>query len=102
VYANPLTGDIIDPEEGLADIRSRIIRTVGDATESFTQDPLRMVRALRFHTQYECTLAPETESALTQCLPLLQNISATKIENEIAKIKNVAQQKFVHNNIKNS
>src|SRR3990172_4719333 len=45
---NPLTGEVIDPFGGLRDLRDGVIRAVGSPEERFTEDPLRLLRAIRF------------------------------------------------------
>ncbi len=56
--------ELIDPFSGEADIARRIVRAVGDARERFREDPLRMLRAARFASQLDFTVAEETVAAM--------------------------------------
>jgi tRNA nucleotidyltransferase/poly(A) polymerase len=70
-------GDLIDPFGGVADLARREIRTVG--ATSFADDPLRLVRALRFVSQLGFGLAPETLAQMRATAPGLAHVSAERI-----------------------
>jgi putative nucleotidyltransferase with HDIG domain len=70
-------GDLIDPFGGVADLAGRVLRVVGPT--SFEDDPLRLVRALRFVSQLEFDLAPETLSQMRAGAPGLAHVSAERI-----------------------
>ena len=70
-------GDLIDPFGGRADLAQRVLRTVGPT--SFEDDPLRLVRALRFVSQLGFDLAPETRAQLEAGAPGLAHVSAERI-----------------------
>jgi poly(A) polymerase len=91
VAADALTGEIVDPFEGRKDLEKGVIRAVGDPLERMREDPLRMLRAVRFET----TLSkPEKPFAMTQDLERairnnagwLESISAERIREEFEKI----------------
>jgi tRNA nucleotidyltransferase (CCA-adding enzyme) len=71
------SGDLIDPFGGVADLASGVLRVVGPT--SFEDDPLRIVRALRFVSQLEFGLAPETLAQMTAGAPGLAHVSAERI-----------------------
>lgn len=77
---------IVDAFEGMADLKDGIIRCVGDARERFTEDALRMMRAVRFSAQLGYTMEAETKKAITELAPNLKNISAERIQVELVKL----------------
>ncbi len=77
---------IIDEHDGLEDLRSSIIRTVGTAKDRFAEDALRMLRTIRFSVQLNMQIAPATFDALSEQASLLQHISAERIRDEFLKM----------------
>ena len=77
---------LIDIFEGIRDIERKLIRCVGNAEERFTEDALRMVRAVRFSAQLGYTIEEETKKAIKKLAPKLQNISAERIQTELVKL----------------
>ncbi len=63
MFYDPLKEQVIDYVGGQADLRNRIIRTIGDPDERFGEDYLRMLRAIRFSTQLGFEIEPHTYSA---------------------------------------
>lgn len=81
---------IIDPFNGQADIENRIIKTVGSADERFTEDPLRMLRAIRFAAQLNFTIEENTWNSILKNASLIQYIANQRIKSELIKIINSA------------
>lgn len=79
-------GDIIDPYLGQQDIQNGIIRTVGESEERFTEDALRIMRAVRFVSQLSFQLEENTFNAIKEFGPLLQHISVERIYAEFDKL----------------
>jgi len=79
---------LVDPFGGLADLRRTVLRTPGPPEVSFTDDPLRILRAARFTAQLGFTVAPETMAAMTALAGLLAppKVSAERIEGELTKL----------------
>lgn len=77
---------LIDVFEGMSDIERKCIRCVGNATERFTEDALRIMRAVRFSAQLGYTIEEETKNAIQKIAPNLQNISAERIQVELIKL----------------
>ena len=71
---------LYDPLGGIEDIRKRVLRTPSPL--SFTSDPVRTLRAIRMHIQFQCSLEPETRQRLVSAAPLLSNVSAERVRDE--------------------
>lgn len=79
-------GELIDRYDGLGDIERHIIRTPLDPDITFSDDPLRMMRAIRFATQLQFDIAPETFNAIQRNAPRISIITAERIKDELFKI----------------
>ncbi|MDE6130008.1 MAG: CCA tRNA nucleotidyltransferase, partial [Muribaculaceae bacterium] len=79
-------GELVDFFDGLGDIERRIIRTPLDPDITFSDDPLRMMRAIRFATQLDFTIYPETFEAIRRNASRISIISTERITTEINKI----------------
>ncbi|GAA5117383.1 CCA tRNA nucleotidyltransferase [Luteolibacter yonseiensis] len=86
LFENPVTGEVIDHVGGLTDLRAGVLRAVGNPSERFTEDALRLLRAVRFATVLDFTLDPGTRAALAECAHLLAKISPERIRDEFSKI----------------
>jgi len=82
----PETGEVIDYVGGLADIKRRIIRTIGPPSDRFKEDHLRMLRAVRFASQLGFAIEEETGKAISSQARLIHRISAERIREELTKI----------------
>nr|NIP83084.1 CCA tRNA nucleotidyltransferase [Gemmatimonadota bacterium]NIQ59123.1 CCA tRNA nucleotidyltransferase [Gemmatimonadota bacterium]NIU79327.1 polynucleotide adenylyltransferase [Gammaproteobacteria bacterium]NIX47997.1 polynucleotide adenylyltransferase [Gemmatimonadota bacterium]NIY12369.1 polynucleotide adenylyltransferase [Gemmatimonadota bacterium] len=83
---HPLTGELLDPHDGAADLREGRLRTVGSAAERFAEDYLRVLRALRFAGQLELEIEAETWAALRTAVPGLTGLSAERVREELLKV----------------
>lgn len=79
-------GTIIDLFDGMNDLEKRIIRAVGNPKERFHEDALRMMRGLRFASQLDFTIEPNTLAAIEEFHPLLGKISVERIAVEFIKL----------------
>ncbi len=79
-------GELVDPFDGLADLEDGIIRTPLDPDVTFSDDPLRMLRCVRFATQLNFFIEDETFDALTRNAARIGIISGERIEEELNKI----------------
>jgi poly(A) polymerase len=77
---------LVDPFEGQEDLRRRLIRAVGRADERFAEDPLRLLRAVRFSAQLDFHLDPETASALCRQAGELAWIPKERVQPELSRI----------------
>lgn len=80
------TAGLVDAFNGMEDIRHKVIRCVGCATQRFTEDALRILRAIRFSAQLGYTIEEETSQAICRLAPSLSAISAERIQTELVKL----------------
>ena len=75
-----------DPYGGIADLAQRVLRTPGTPEDSFSDDPLRMMRAARFAAQLGFDVAPEVVAAMTAMAERISIISAERVRDELVKL----------------
>ena len=80
------TPEFIDPFDGLADLAKRILRTPVTPEQSFSDDPLRMMRAARFASQLKFEIDAVTLTAITQMAERISIVSAERVRDEFTKI----------------
>jgi poly(A) polymerase len=80
------TPEFIDPFDGLADLGKKLLRTPGKAEDSFSDDPLRMMRAARFASQLGFEIAPDVLAAMKDMAKRIEIISAERVRDEFIKL----------------
>src|SRR5438034_7772870 len=84
---HPLTGHIIDPFGGRQDLEAHLLRAVGNEPDKrFDEDPLRLLRGVRFAAQLDFTIEPETRRSILRQAVKLQKISRERIRDEMNKL----------------
>jgi len=84
---DPLNGHIIDLFEGRQDLEAHILRAVGNEPDKrFDEDPLRLLRAVRFAAQLDFTIEPNTRRSMIRQAAKLQKISRERIRDEMNKL----------------
>ncbi|MFF3288603.1 CCA tRNA nucleotidyltransferase [Streptomyces sp. NPDC003023] len=78
--------EFIDPHGGLGDLAEKVLRTPGTPEESFSDDPLRMMRAARFAAQLDFEPAPEVVSAMKGMAERIEIVSAERVRDELNKL----------------
>ena len=84
--AIPYTLSLIDPYSGQADLKAKIIRTVGDSNARFSEDALRLLRAVRFAATLGFEIEKETCAAIIKNAKLIGKISGERVRDELFKI----------------
>ena len=79
-------GELIDPFEGVQDLQLKTIRTPLEPETTFSDDPLRMMRAIRFATQLDFTIEEKSLQAITEMAERIKIISQERITDELNKI----------------
>ena len=78
--------ELLDLFSGIDDLNNKIIRAIGNPEERFTEDALRILRAVRFSVQLGFEIEENTLSAIRKCAPLVKNLSVERITAELDKI----------------
>ncbi len=86
MFYNPLEKQVIDYVDGQADLKRRIVRTIGKPSERFGEDYLRMLRAVRFSTQLDFEIESSTWSAVCRNAKKIAKISGERIAMELEGI----------------
>jgi poly(A) polymerase len=86
MFYDPLKKEVIDYVNGQADLKRKLIRTIGNSQERFGEDYLRMLRAVRFSTQLGFTIEPRTFSAICSGAKNISRISGERIAMELEAI----------------
>jgi len=85
---------LIDPFDGEWDLENKLIKCVGNATERFNEDALRILRCMRFSMRFNFTIHNYTKIGMIGSMELLRNISTERIQSELNEI-------LLHTNLKN-
>jgi tRNA nucleotidyltransferase (CCA-adding enzyme) len=88
---DPAKDAVIDPFHGMDDIKARKLRAVGKAVDRFTEDGLRVMRAVRFAAQLEFDLEAETEASIPPALGSLAKVSRERVCDELRKLLGARQ-----------
>lgn len=86
IATDTVTGALIDPFGGQADLAQGVLRAVGEPDTRFQEDPLRLLRAARFISQLGFRVEPETAAAMARQAPSLGRISKERIYAELTKL----------------
>ncbi len=84
--ADVVKGDVVDNFNGVVDLESKTIRAVGNPDKRFTEDALRLIRAIRFSAELGFTIEHETQNSIIKHSDYIRNISIERIRDEVTKI----------------
>lgn len=87
---DPVSGRLVDPFQGADDLKSRLIRAVGDPVQRFREDALRLLRAVRFAAALDFDIELETWRALEVEAAGIRRLSAERVRDELFKILSAA------------
>ena len=86
LYYNLTDGSIVDYTGGFKDVGLRIIRMIGDPATRYQEDPVRMLRAIRFSAKLHFDIAPETAAPIPELSVLITHISGSRLFDEMTKL----------------
>jgi poly(A) polymerase len=86
LFFDPLAGQLFDYVGGREDLQRRVLRAIGDPRERFTEDKLRILRAVRISARFGCELETRTAEAVREMAPEILVVSQERIAQELQKI----------------
>ncbi len=86
MYYDPATRSVLDYHNGIADIRSRTLRIIGAPEARFREDPVRLLRVVRFAAKLGFVIDPSTREPIQIMAPLINNVPAARVFDEMLKL----------------
>ncbi len=86
LYYDPSTEEVIDYHQGVTDLKNRVVRIIGDPAVRYREDPVRMLRAVRFAAKLGGTIEPNTHAPLQTLSPLIANVPESRLFDELLKL----------------
>ena len=86
LYYDDRDGSVLDFTGGIADLRAGFIRAIGDPAVRYREDPVRMLRAVRFAAKLGFRIEEETEAPIFELAPLLEGVPAARLFEEVLKL----------------
>jgi poly(A) polymerase len=86
MYYDPTTQIVVDYHGGLADSRARLLRMIGDPPTRYREDPVRIIRVVRFAAKLGFALEPATFKPIAKAAPLLSNVPISRLFDEMVKL----------------
>jgi poly(A) polymerase len=83
---DPTTNEVLDFVGGRDDLKAGIIRAIGDPERRFTEDKLRMLRAVRFAARFDYKIDPATRKAIQRLAPKIHQVSCERVREELTKM----------------
>jgi poly(A) polymerase len=86
MYYDPATQTVLDYHGGIADIRAKTLRMIGDPEERYREDPVRMLRVVRFAAKLKFHIDPATSAPIATMAKLIDNVPTARIFDEMLKL----------------
>lgn len=86
MYYDPATQTVLDYHGGIADVRSKTLRIIGVPEARFREDPVRLLRVVRFAAKLNFTIDPTTSAPIAVMAPLINNVPAARVFDEMLKL----------------
>ncbi len=86
MYYDPLTEVVVDYHQGLKDARKRVLRMIGDPAARYREDPVRIIRAVRFAAKLGFEIEPKTRAPIGEMAALLENQPPSRLFDEMIKL----------------
>ena len=96
LYYDVKSASIIDYTQGVADVKQRLIRMIGDPDTRYKEDPVRMLRAIRFSAKLNFAIAPETAEPMQRLSGLIRHVASSRLFEEIIKLYQCGYSEQVH------
>jgi poly(A) polymerase len=86
MYYDPETRIVVDFHHGITDAKRRVLRMIGDPAMRYREDPVRLVRVVRFAAKLGFTIEKKTAAAMAEAIPLLANVPTSRLFDEMIKL----------------
>jgi poly(A) polymerase len=86
MYHDPVSRIVVDYHGGLADVRTRTLRMIGDPVTRYREDPVRLLRVVRFAAKLGFSIEPRTLAPIRELAPLLANVPGSRLFDEMVKL----------------
>lgn len=86
LYYDPATQHVLDFHQGVADLKSKLLRMIGDPTTRYQEDPVRMLRAVRLSAKLGLKIDTKTEAPIRDLADLLQDVPPSRLFDEMLKL----------------
>src|SRR5213075_2740927 len=86
LYFDPASEEVVDFHGGLADLKKRLMRVIGDAETRYREDPVRMLRAVRLAAKLGLTLDSATREPIRRLAPLMERVPPARLFDEMLKL----------------
>ncbi|MEO8936830.1 MAG: polynucleotide adenylyltransferase PcnB, partial [Burkholderiaceae bacterium] len=86
LFYDPATQTVIDYHHGVDDVKARTLRMIGDPEKRYREDPVRMLRAVRFAAKLQFEIDEATREPIARLAPLLENVPAARLFDEMLKL----------------
>ena len=86
MFYDPVRREVLDYHDGVADIKSKRLRMIGDPLQRYREDPIRMVRAIRFAAACGLEIEPRARKPIRTLAGLLQNVPKARVFDEMMKL----------------
>ncbi len=86
MYFDPVTQTVVDYHKGFADVRAKVLRMIGDPATRYREDPVRILRVVRFAAKLGFKVDARTEKPIASMVPLLANVPVSRMFDEMIKL----------------
>ncbi len=86
MYYDPESQVVVDYHHGIADVKKKLLRLIGDPLTRYREDPVRIIRAVRFMAKLGFTLEKKTAAPIAETVPLLANVPISRMFDEMVKL----------------
>lgn len=86
LYYDPIKEEVIDYHRGVSDLKHRVVRMIGDPEKRYREDPVRMLRAMRFAAKLNATIDPATREPIVRMSELIEHVPASRLFDETLKL----------------